>query len=204
MADGAIIVFARALRAGRVKTRLIPELGEQGALDVYTRLLDRTLAVCHRSGRPVILYGSEPHPSLQERAAHYRMALHPQRGGDLAGRMAHAFDEQHGRGHERLVMVGSDCPCLTVDYLENALSALESHDFVLGPAEDGGYVLLGSRLPAVWQPGPLAGTRLGTARALADTRSALASLGRVGELEALWDLDDADDWRRAREGGFLD
>lgn len=204
MAEPAIIVFARALEPGRVKTRLIPALGEQGALAVYSRLLDHTLEMVRACAVPVYLYGTHADASLTDRAARHRISFERQQGAGLGQRMARALSAEHARGHERLLLVGSDCPVLSVKYLREALEKLAQSDFVLGPAEDGGYVLIGSRAMATWADDPLSTVRFGGDRALEDTRHALATHGRVQLLEPLWDLDEPGDWRRARAAGLLD
>jgi len=102
----------------------------------------------------------------------------------------------HFNEHRRqpLLIVGTDCPVLTPEHLQRAADALHTHDAVLIPAEDGGYVLIGLRraLPSVFQR-----VDWSTPRVMAQTRERLNALGASWlELPALWDVDDPQDWQR--------
>lgn len=198
MSNAALVVFARAPEPGRVKTRLIPELGAEGACAAHERLLAHSLRVATALGLPAWLYGAGDTERLREPAQRQGVRLARQGQGGLGQRMAAALAEVHGWGFKRVVLVGSDCPVLEPDYLRAALEALNGADFVLGPAEDGGYVLLGSARPGIWDASVLTGVRFGGADAEADTRAALTPLGRVARLATLWDVDEPADWYRAR------
>lgn len=198
MSDAAVVVFARAPEPGRVKTRLIPGLGARGACAAHQRLLTHSLRVVSALGLPAWLYGAGDTERLREPAQRQGLGLARQARGELGQRMAAALAEVHGSGFERVVLVGSDCPVLDPDYLRAALEALNETDFVLGPAEDGGYVLLGSARPGIWDASVLAGVRFGGSGAEADTRAVLTRLGGVARLATLWDVDEPADWIRAR------
>jgi hypothetical protein len=198
MSDAALVLFARAPEPGLVKTRLIPALGAEGACAAHEQLLAHSLRVVGGLGLPAWLYGTGELRRLREPARRAGLRLARQGSGDLGQRMAAAFAGLHARGFERVVLVGSDCPVLDGTYLRQALETLRDVDFVLGPAEDGGYVLLGSARPGIWDPSVLAGVRFGGPDAEADTRAALATLGRVARLAPLWDVDEPTDWARAR------
>ena len=198
MTDEALIVMARAPEPGRVKTRLIPDLGAEGACRVHDRLLEHTLITVAAGTRPVWMYlTGDPEP-VRRRTADRGIHLARQSAGDLGQRMAAALADVHGRGFSRVVLVGSDCPVLDRAYLEAAFAGLRDADFVLGPAEDGGYVLLGSARARLWSGSPFSGVRFGGPEAGADTVEALAAHGRVMRLEPRWDVDEAADWERAR------
>ena len=110
--------------------------------------------------------------------------------------MSNGVDEALGRGHA-VVLVGTDCPALDGAYVRAALQALEDADAVLGPAEDGGHVLLGLRRTAT---ALFSNLPWGTDRVLEITRSRLAMLGWVWvELPTLWDLDRPSDLLRLQE-----
>lgn len=203
MSAALILVFARPAVAGRVKTRLVPALGDGGALAVYEQLLEHTLTVVADSGHDAWLCPSELDTGLSSLAADYRMGVHVQRGEDLGERMERALKAAHDAGYQRAVLVGSDCPVMDAGYLTEALKALEHADVVLGPAEDGGYVLLGSARATPWTQRPLAGVRFGGAEALADTVAALQAWGQLAQLPLLWDVDEPPDWYRARREGLL-
>ena len=94
---------------------------------------------------------------------------HPQSGGDLGARMAHAISAALTR-HPAVLLIGTDCPLLDVAYLARAAGLLAGHDAVLGPAEDGGYVLVGATRPL-----PFAEVRWSSPHALADTEAAFAA-----------------------------
>lgn len=199
MTREALIVLARAPEPGRVKTRLIPALGEESAGRVHAGLLEHTLAKVSALDRPVRFHVAGDPAAARDQAEAHGLEPVPQAEGDLGARMAAALAEVHGQGFDRVVLVGSDCPVLDEVYLQQALLALDHADFVLGPAEDGGYVLLGSARAEVWWANPLAGVRFGGPEAEADTRNALIKHGRVARLALRWDLDDVDDWHRLQQ-----
>jgi len=190
---GRVLVFARAPVAGRSKTRLIPALGAEGAARLSARLLRRTLRTV--SGFPVELWctPSTDHPAFTQCAGEFAVSLHTQRGADLGERMLHGIEGALTRG-PWVVVIGCDCPELTREDIAGAASALEDGaDAVLGPAEDGGYYLIGLRRP---MPGLFQGVDWGTDRVLAQTRDRLRRHGcRWHELATRRDLDRPGDLR---------
>lgn len=194
------LVFAKAPRAGDVKTRLIPLLGAEGAAALHRQLVHRTLATATEADLgPVELHVAPDtsSPFLRECAQRFGVALMAQHGADLGERLRHAFDDGLAR-HGRVIVIGTDCPVLTPQHLHEASSALEQgNDAVLAPAEDGGYALIGltrcdNRLfdQIAW----------GSDSVLATTRERLKALRwRWHELETLWDIDRPEDYRRWSE-----
>lgn len=194
----ALLVFGRDPVPGRVKTRLIPALGEAAAADVYRRLLNHALGVAANLpdvSRTLWLDRPDPGPWLRETAAGRGFGLAVQCAGDLGQRMHQALDAALAQS-DQAVLIGSDCPEYGVGYLELAFRALQDHDAVLGPAADGGYVLVGLRRPAA---GLFAGIDWSTGRVLEQTRSRLRALGlRWSELATLHDVDTPEDLQRLR------
>jgi len=142
-----LIVFAKAPLEAQCKTRLIPLLGEIGATEFYKGLLQHCLrTVSQLEHADIALYATPhiQHPLLPQLAANYNTTLPLPRGHDLGGRMHHAI-QQELQQYQRVVLIGSDCPGITRDYLEQAFAALQHSDLVIGPATDGGYVLIGGR-----------------------------------------------------------
>jgi len=118
-----------------------------------------------------------------------------QRGGDLGERMYHALAQGLSRG-SAVVLVGSDCPGLCEQYLAEAFSALEDADVVLGPAQDGGFVLIGCRQV---RDGMLNGISWGRGEVLKQTLRQLATRGlSVALLTELYDVDTPADLQRWR------
>ena len=145
--DARILVFGRAPVAGEAKTRLIPALGAQGAARLHRRLLEDTVGRLCAAGLAWVELWVTPddrHPCFVGLAARWPLDIHIQQGQDLGTRLAHAARSALTRA-EAVILVGSDCPDLSPDYLGAALAGLEHQDAVLGPALDGGYVLLGLR-----------------------------------------------------------
>src|SRR6267154_1329728 len=132
----------------------------------------------------------------------FRVGLHEQRGSDLGQRMAHAFAHVLGRSDAsgRCVLVGSDCPAQTVQDLEQAAGALDAHDLVLQPAQDGGYVLIGLRSV---RPELFEAIAWGSDRVLDQTVQRAASLGlTLWRLRTVPDLDTEADLQHARAQGW--
>jgi len=142
-----LIVFAKAPIEAQCKTRLIPLLGERGATEFYKDLLQHCLhRVSQLDNTDIALYATPhtQHPFLQQLAANYHTALQLQQGRDLGERMHHAM-QQGLQGYQRVVLIGSDCPDITPHYLEQAFATLQQSELVIGPAKDGGYVLIGGQ-----------------------------------------------------------
>lgn len=194
--DARILIFAKAPAPGRVKTRLIPALGAQGAADLSARLLEDTVSRFAAAGlAPIELWcapdpGADPFPEL---ASRYGLWLYRQQGADLGERMRNAADGALERS-SAVVLVGTDCPLLDATYLEQALALLEGNDAALGSAEDGGYVLLGLKQPA---SSLFSDMPWGSGRVTSITRERMQALGwKWVELPTLWDLDRPEDLQR--------
>lgn len=195
--DARILIFAKAPEPGYAKTRLIPALGADGAADLQSRLLERMIREVSTANLcPVELWcaPNTNHPVFQDLAGGYALSLYSQIDGDLGERMCFAADEALCRSG-MVLLIGVDCPLMDADYLRHALDWLGGDDdAVLGPAEDGGYVLLGLKCsePSLFQDIPW-----GSDEVLACTRTKLKALGmRWRELLVLWDLDRPGDLER--------
>lgn len=139
--------FARFPRPGQVKTRLQSELSADEACQVHCELMTTVCSdLLAADLGPVELWLDEAgeHPAIDacERAGISELRQQPR--GDLGQRMAQALVDGLGRAH-KVLLVGSDCPGLDADYLAAAQETLDGADIVFGPAEDGGFVLIGAR-----------------------------------------------------------
>ena len=199
-AAAAVAIMAKAPVPGLAKTRLIPVLGAAGAARAQRRFTLHTLATATTaSSGPVQLWCTPDirHRFFQalQRRAGMRCSAQPE--GDLGARMGAAVQAHFAaRNAMPLVIVGTDCPVLTPSHLQLAADALQTHDAVLIPAEDGGYVLLGLRRPL---PGVFEAVHWSTPDVLEQTRARLQTEGaRWLELPTLWDVDEPADWARLR------
>jgi rSAM/selenodomain-associated transferase 1 len=199
--DARILVFAKAPVPGEVKTRLTPGLTPLEAAGLHARLVAETLQRLTAARLAPLELWCAPHPRLpffEDLGLRLGVHLHGQSGGDLGERMAHAVRDGLSRGR-RLVLVGTDCPVLDGAYVARAVTELARRDAALGPAEDGGYVLLGLKRAA---PELFSAMPWGTAEVARLTRARMAALGwRWAELPTLWDLDRPGDLARYRALG---
>ncbi|MDQ1315004.1 MAG: uncharacterized protein QG662_1113 [Pseudomonadota bacterium] len=143
-----ILIFAKAPVPGRVKTRLIPALGEAGAARLAARMLDLALGAARVAAVGPVELCMSPAPDSPDWAGIPLPAdieTSDQGEGDLGARMARAAQRAIARG-EAVLLTGTDCPELTTERLRIAAAQLMSHDAVLHRAADGGYVLLGLRV----------------------------------------------------------
>ena len=192
-----LLVFLKAPRPGVAKTRIAATLGDQAALDIHRELVTGTLARIAGSpdGSDVELRFA-PDDAAIEIAPWLRPGWRavPQGGGDLGARLSRAFDDAFADGCNGVVVIGTDCPDLTAADLRAAWDALGDHDVVVGPAQDGGYWLLGTSAP---RPGLFADIAWSSSSVLADTLSIARSEGlSVRLLRRLNDIDTAQDWDR--------
>jgi hypothetical protein len=190
-----IIVFAKAPIPGEAKTRLIPALGTAGAARLHARLVDRALATACAAGLGAVELCCAPdsaHPFFADRAARFGVRLTEQGAGDLGARMQRAL-----AAALPAVLIGSDCPAMTAEYLREAGRALTAgHGAVLGPAEDGGYVLVAL---ARSHSEAFTGIGWGGPDVMVQQRARFRDIGwRWSELPTLWDVDRPEDLARLR------
>lgn len=199
-----IMVFAKAPLTGQVKTRLIPHLGVRGARALHEQLARYCIANAVQAKLcPVQLWCSpdREHPFFADCRSEFKIPLSSQEGQDLGERMAHAF-EQILQECSYALVIGTDCPALTSADLREALCALQGGmDAVVGPAKDGGYVLLGLRRLA---RGLFEDIAWGEVTVLDTTRERMEGLQwRWHELAVRWDVDRPEDVERLMREDLL-
>jgi rSAM/selenodomain-associated transferase 1 len=194
----SIAILAKAPIPGRVNTRLIPAIGAHAAAVLQERLTERAIATSLAADvGPVTLWCSPDatHSTFLKLVMQQRIILKRQPEGDLGTRMLAAIVAGNGP----VLVIGTDCPALTDLHLRGAANALrEGNEVIIIPAEDGGYVLIGTRTP---QPAIFAGIAWGTNTVLAETRARIIEQ-RLALMEQppLWDVDtEADLARLERE-----
>ncbi|WP_378186413.1 TIGR04282 family arsenosugar biosynthesis glycosyltransferase [Aquimarina sp. W85] len=140
-----LVLFTRNPELGKCKTRLAATIGEQSALEIYKFLLQHTVDVTQ-----MLTVDKEVHYSVKIRENDIWNSLiyskKKQVGNDLGARMYHAFCEGFDKGYQHIIIMGSDLYDITQNDIETAFEALNTHDFVVGPAVDGGYYLLGMKI----------------------------------------------------------
>ncbi len=196
--ENHLVIMARAPRLGRGKRRLARDIGPLAAQQFYRR---STGALLRRlSGQPFwrLWLAITPDPAGGAPRGLWPFAgeLRGQGRGDLGARMGRLFQDLPPGP---VVIVGSDIPGITRRHIRRAFACLGDHDWVIGPADDGGYWLIGARRrPSLRLP--FAAVRWSSPHTLADTRSDLKDQ-RVAELDRLTDIDTGADWRRWRDAG---
>jgi uncharacterized protein len=193
--DNSLILFTRYPTPGQTKTRMIPALGPQGAADLQAWLTGWMLlnARAWAASRKAALHVRTTGATKADfgRWLGRDALLVDQGAGDLGHRMAHAVNDAFHQGAKRVLIVGIDCPDIDPTYLDDAVTALDKHDAVVGPAHDGGYVLIGLRRPL---PSLFSGPTWGTNTVLEQTRSIAAREGiHLAELEPRSDIDEPGD-----------
>ena len=139
--NNALIVFARKPELGKVKTRLAASIGKTKALEIYQKLLTHTHFIAKKSNATTFIFLTE----ISKYDFWNSFTCELQTGGSLGEKMQNAFELIFTKGYKRCVIIGSDCPELTSEIIDNAFTALEQHDAVIGGANDGGYYLLGTK-----------------------------------------------------------
>jgi len=142
--DNLLMVFAKNPVLGTAKTRLAASVGDEKALEVYKFLLQYTAYIAAETEADRRVFYTS-HADYEDMFPNESFSKTVQVQGDLGERMYAAFQEAFKEGYQRVIIMGSDCYELNPEILETAFSALEDHNFVIGPAKDGGYYLLGMR-----------------------------------------------------------
>jgi len=193
MAKPLVVVFVRAPRYGAVKTRLAREIGAVETVRFYRNNLRRLVRRLVRDQRFEIILAVTPDAAAADAARSFAMRAIGQGSGDLGRRMIRAL---RTAGARAAAVVGSDIPDLGASHIAEAFRALGRAAFVLGPARDGGYWLIGARHPLQLRERALGGVRWSGPHALEDT---VARLEGAAVLESvLDDVDDVGSYQRAR------
>ncbi|NER10377.1 hypothetical protein SAMN06265375_10180 [Muriicola jejuensis] len=139
-----LIIFTRNPVPGKCKTRLAASVGDEAALEIYLFLLRHTVAVTTPLNADKRVYYSDS-MGVNDLWDEEVYSKHVQEGADLGQRMARAFKNGFSDGYKNIIIIGSDLFDLNTEDLNKAFEALKKSDYVLGPAQDGGYYLLGMK-----------------------------------------------------------
>lgn len=195
--DKLLIVFAKAPVAGKVKTRLIPDYTPLQANLIHQQLLEHAISTLTRfTGVDIELHCApdQSHNFFQYLRAQYKIKLKDQSAGDLGQKMSTALFNGL-LDYKKVLLIGADAPAIDTKYLYWAYNKLERNPIVLGPAEDGGYVLIGLTKP---KPNMFEGIEWGSEQVLQQTITALEPDIPL-LLDTLWDVDRAEDVERFKK-----
>lgn len=196
-----LIIFIKNPVKGHVKTRLAAAIGEEKAYDVYEELV--------RITREAVVGNGEPELKYLHRWVFYSKFIDDddewpiplfhkflQEGEGLGGKMESAFKKAFNSGARKVVIVGSDCAEITSQIIIDAYKALDDYDFVIGPANDGGYYLLGMK---ELHPDVFRDKTWSTWSVLSDTLESISRLKKtVHQLPELIDVDYEEDLEKVR------
>ena len=192
-----LIIFTRNPELGKCKTRLAATIGDQAALEIYKFLLEHTVGITQDVIASKQVYYSEEiwHNDIWDPKVYDKKL---QQGEGLGTRMQRALEDGFKEGFDRVVIIGSDLFDMETEDIEMAFSALKTNDFVIGPAQDGGYYLLGmSRLKEAL----FRNKKWGTATVFQDTLTDLEGesvllLPERNDVDVYEDIRDIDEFRK--------
>jgi rSAM/selenodomain-associated transferase 1 len=203
-----LLVFARLPELGRVKTRLANDVGAERALAIYNAMLRDLLGSVGMSTEELeieCLWAPTPNASgamLRRAFGEHTVAM--QTGATLGDRLSMAFSERFFfHRTDQIVAIGVDDPLLPRALIDHAFALLDSVEYVVGPAQDGGYYLIGCRA-ASYEPEVFQRIEWGTPSVLATTVERIGATGRtMALLPERFDVDTAEDLERyARATGW--
>ncbi len=177
-------IFCKLPEPGKVKTRLAESLGDVEAAELSAALAKRTIVELSGSFRTEIWFALEDRFGFLKQF--HDADKRQQVGRDIGERMQFSLSEGL-KDSTRVVLVGSDCPCIDAVYVSEAFNRLDRHEVVLGPAEDGGYGLIGvkDKVPLIFRD-----ITWSTASVLFDTCRRLNDVGSsYALLPLIWDVD---------------
>jgi rSAM/selenodomain-associated transferase 1 len=143
MSKTLLIVFVKNIILGKVKTRLAKTVGDKKAFEVYKQLVDITEECSLKVKSDKHIYFSDVVISSKWNSE----LKFVQQGKNLGERMFNAFNYGFSNGYEKVILIGSDLPEISPSVINKGFSELEKKDVVFGPAEDGGYYLVGMKKP---------------------------------------------------------
>lgn len=196
-----LIIFTRYPIPGKTKTRMIPSLGYEGALTLHHEMTNHTLKISqqwlndypnsNQNPKYLAIYYHGGNQELMQLWLGKDHEYHQQSTGDLGEKMLSAIQESQQQNYQKIVIIGTDCPSLTPPLINQAFQQLNHKEIVLGPAQDGGYYLIGVKdtYPPLFKNIPW-----GTSRVFQDTINQIKQLQlSFSLLPILTDIDYPDD-----------
>ena len=188
--DSLLIIFYKNPEIGKVKTRLASSIGDAKAFSIYLLLAEHTRRITERLDVHKVVFYSD-YIDADDSWANNTYQKKLQLGMDLGERMANAFDFGFREGYKSICIIGTDCFELTGSIVDEAFRKLLTHDVVIGPANDGGYYLLGMNYPCIKL---FENKKWSSSSVLADTLTDTRMLGLTSwQLEKLTDVDEEKD-----------
>jgi rSAM/selenodomain-associated transferase 1 len=187
MSENLLIIFVKNMILGKVKTRLAHVIGKEGAYQIYGELVKITERETQKVNSDRRIYYSDTIANSKWENDQKFI----QKGIDLGERMKHAFEEGFIEGYQNIIVIGSDLPSIDQEIIEKGFQKLRNNDVVFGPAEDGGYYLLGmsKMIPSVFENKPWSQSNL-----LTLTLEELSEQGAAFDiLETMNDIDTYED-----------
>jgi rSAM/selenodomain-associated transferase 1 len=196
MPENKLIIFVKNEEVGKVKTRLAESIGDEEALKVYQKLVKHTYAETGSlKMNKEVWYSS--YIKKDDIWENDRFTKKLQKGGGLGQRMKYAFKTAFDSGINKAVIIGSDSAEIRAGIIEDAFRSLDDNDFVIGPARDGGYYLLGMNQ---FYPKVFKGVEWSTEEVLQTTINIIEQLGlSYTRLKALNDVDTIEDWLEVKD-----
>ncbi len=191
MSKELLIVFVKNIKLGKVKTRLASKVGNQVAFIIYKELVKITENATKNIKIDQIIYFSDV--IIENKWEGVSKAV--QEGVNLGERMKNAFQDGFKKGYEKIILIGSDLPDISKNIITQGFDKLSTHNTIFGPAEDGGYYLIGlSKMDeTIFQNKPWSKPEL-----LKDTLLELKTKHlKVGLLETLNDIDTFEDLKKS-------
>lgn len=193
--EKALILFVKNPILGKVKTRLAAGIGERAALRAYRlMLLHLRKLINELKGIDVYVYYSDSLPDVAIWAESVKLEV--QVPGDIGEKMSSAFRQMSSQ-YEKCILIGSDCPDLQARHIKEGFKALESADVVIGPANDGGYYLIGMKdmNESIFQL-----REWSTSYVCEETIEKIVKVGLTCiEIDELQDVDYEENWTRVKD-----
>lgn len=191
MSKELLIVFVKNSVLGKVKTRLAKDIGDEAAFELYKTLVSKTEQATNQIAIDKHIYFSD---TIEETGWRHDFKT-IQQGNDLGERMKNAFKDGFEKGYQNIVLIGSDLPDISEELINKSFEVLKTSDTIFGPAEDGGYYLVGMKQlhndlfdNITWS----------TSKVFEETMDVLKSQSiSVGLLETLNDIDTFEDLKNA-------
>ncbi|MEL6969742.1 MAG: TIGR04282 family arsenosugar biosynthesis glycosyltransferase [Bacteroidota bacterium] len=188
-----LIIFIKNPELGKAKTRLAQDVGPEKALQIYQTLLAHTREVTQAVPAQRLLFYSSFVDATDAWSAD-DFDKHLQASGGLGHRMEEAFTLAFGQNNGPVLIIGSDCAQLNASIVQQGIDALQENDFVIGPAEDGGYYLLGMQ---AFHPEVFRDIEWSTSAVFPQTRAIIeAHNWSLSLLPTLSDIDYLEDWEK--------